>query len=168
MSLRVHPVLIPKTEMIAKVDGVMNGISIVGDKVGETMYYGPGAGGDATASAVISDLIEIARGAAHAPMLGFHHSLERGLTLADPGEIITSYYFRLTVSDKAGVLEKIAGALADKNISIETMVQRNRGENATLFFTTHEAREADIQEALKIISRLDAVQTPPVMIRIEE
>lgn len=175
VSLRVHPVLIDKNEMIAKIDGVMNGISVVGDRVGETMYYGPGAGGDATASAVIADLIDIARGSGSGPVLGFKKSLEDGLVLGKKYDITSKYYFRFEVEDKIGVLEKIAATLAKYNISIETFLQKSmklhrsedKKEHANLLFSTHMAREEDVQAALKAIEVLDFIRSRPAMIRIE-
>lgn len=169
VSLRVHPAMISKKHMIGKVDGVMNGISVRGDQVGETFYFGPGAGGEATASSVIADLIAIARGE-KMPMLGFKHAMEHGLKLADKTEIESKYYIRVLVEDVAGVLAKIAAILAKNNISIETVLQRKKRvkkEFANLLLSTHEAKEVDLIEALHEISRLGFVKSPPVMIRIE-
>ncbi len=169
VELRVHPVLIPKSQMIAKVDGVMNGISVIGDKVGETMYYGPGAGGDATASAVIANIIDIARRGKGSPMLGFTKPLESGLQLADPDNIETKYYIRLEVKDKSGVLAKVSKTLGDKNISIKTMVQKTaKNGNAILLLSTHTSKESDIKEALGEIKNSGVVENTPYMIRIEE
>merc|ERR1711879_398617 len=124
VELRVHPALIPNSEMISKVEGVMNGVSVIGDKVGETMYYGPGAGGDATASAVIANIVDIARRGKGSPMLGFESSNKEDLKLMPKDEIQTKYYLRLRVEDKVGVLAKVANILGDKNISIEKMIQK--------------------------------------------
>ena len=169
VELRVHPVLISKDEMIAKVDGVMNGISVIGDKVGETMYYGPGAGGDATASAVVANIIDIARRGKGSPMLGFKKPLESGLKLASIDSISTKYYLRLTVEDKSGVLAKIASILGQENISIETMLQKPFDESsANLLLSTHICMEKQIQAAIEQIKKLDFVRSEPVMIRIEE
>jgi homoserine dehydrogenase len=168
VELRVHSVLIPKTQMISKVDGVMNGISVIGDKVGETMYYGAGAGGDATASAVVANIIDIARGKA-APMLGFKKPLESGLKLASIDSIETKYYLRIQVEDKSGVLAKIATVLGDDNISIATMLQKPLNDNtATLLLSTHTCTEKQIQQAISNIQALDFVLSKPSMIRIEE
>jgi homoserine dehydrogenase len=167
VSLRVHAVLMPKEEMIAKIDGVMNGISVVGDRVGETLYYGPGAGGDATASAVIADLVDIARGT-KGPMLGFTKPLEFGLTLANKDDITSKYYFRMEVIDEAGVLGKITSILASESISIETMLQRASGDTANLLLSTHTAKESSIQKVLSEIESLTSVKSKPIIIRIEE
>jgi len=169
VELRVHPVLIPNSQMIAKVDGVMNGVSVIGDKVGETMYYGPGAGGDATASAVIANIIDIARSGKSTPMLGFKKPLETGLTLASCDNIQTKYYIRMEVEDKSGVLAKVATILGDKNISIKTMVQKTSIENkANLLLSTHTCKELDIKKALEELKTLGVVNSTPSMIRIEE
>ena len=169
IELRVHPVLIPNSEMISKVEGVMNGVSIVGDKVGETMYYGPGAGGDATASAVIANIIDIARSGKSTPMLGFNKSLESGLKLANINDMVTKYYLRLDVEDKGGVLAKVATILGDKNISIKTMIQKaSTSNNVNLLLSTHNCKESDIKSALEELVTSNIVKSKPAMIRIEE
>lgn len=170
IELRVHPVLIPNDQMIAKVDGVMNGVSVIGDKVGETMYYGAGAGGDATASAVIANLVDIARRGKGSPMLGFERPLEtQKLTLAPSSEIETKYYLRLKVEDKSGVLAKISSILGEYNISIEAMLQKPlSGSYANLLLSTHTCKESQIQKAIATIKELDFVDEKIAMIRIEE
>ncbi|QKJ21442.1 homoserine dehydrogenase [Poseidonibacter lekithochrous] len=169
IELRVHPVFIPNSEMIAKVDGVMNGVSVIGDKVGETMYYGPGAGGDATASAVIANIVDIARRGKGSPMLGFESSHGENLKLMSKDNIQTKYYFRLRVEDKPGVLAKVANILSDKNISIEKMIQKPLNDTcAHLLLSTHTCLEKDINEALNAIEETGAVTAKPVMIRIED
>ena len=168
VELRVHACLIKKEEMIAKIDGVMNGISVVGDKVGETLYYGPGAGGDATASAVVANIIDIARSGKSTPMLGFDKPMEgKQLTLKATQNIKSKYYLRINVSDKAGVLAKITKVFEDNNISVETMLQRPASlDSANLLISTHIAIEKDIQNMIKEIAALDFVNSTPVMIRI--
>ncbi|WP_457560791.1 homoserine dehydrogenase [Caminibacter sp.] len=168
IELRVHPTLIKKEEMIAKVEGVMNAVSVVGDVVGETMYYGPGAGGDATASAVISDIIEIARGNKN-PMLGYKIPLEiEKLTLKPIEEIESKYYLRIAVNDKIGVLEKIAHILASNNISIASFLQKPRNGYVKLLFSTHKCKEKEIKKAIKDIENQEFVIKPVNYIRIEE
>ncbi|MDY0233812.1 MAG: homoserine dehydrogenase [Sulfurimonas sp.] len=167
VELRVHACLIKQEEMIAKIDGVMNAISVVGDKVGETLYYGPGAGGDATASAVIANIIDIARSGKSAPMLGFDKPLEGKLTLKATADINSKYYLRINVSDRTGVLAKLAKIFEKHNISIETMLQRpSQANSANLLISTHIALEKDIQNMIKEIKELDFVNATPVMIRI--
>lgn len=168
VELRTHAALVKKSEMIAKIDGVMNGVSVVGDRVGETLYYGPGAGGDATASAVVANIVDIARRGKGSPMLGFTTSLEKGLRLKSKDEIVSKYYLRMGVEDKPGVLSSVTKLFADHNISIETMLQRpcDNG-NANLLFATHEAVEKNIQSIMKELSNASFVQTKPSMIRID-
>jgi len=168
VELRVHPALVPQSEMIAKVDGVMNGISVIGDKVGETMYYGPGAGGNATASAVISDIIAIARGGKTSPMLGFKRPLESGLKLLDRNAIVSKYYLRLEVADKPGVLSAVSKVMGEQNISIETMLQKpGKDGKATLLLATHICKESAMQEAINKLQTIESVKERPVMIRME-
>ena len=167
VELRVHACLIKQEEMIAKIDGVMNGISVVGDKVGETLYYGPGAGGDATASAVVANIIDIARSGKTAPMLGFDKPLEGKLTLKSTDDINSKYYLRINVSDRAGVLAKITKIFEEHNISVETMLQRPASTNsANLLISTHIALEKDVQLMMKELEAVDFVNIVPVMIRI--
>lgn len=168
VELRVHLAMIDKNEMISKVSGVMNGISVIGDKVGETMYYGAGAGGDATASAVVSDLIEIARSKS-SPMLGFKQPLESGLRLKEISNIESRYYIRLKALDKAGTMAKITSILEECGISIKMLLQRESTDKnyATLLLSTHKSNEANIKKALYSISKLEVITDKPFMIRIE-
>jgi homoserine dehydrogenase len=167
VELRVHAALIDSNEMLAKIDGVMNGVSVVGDKVGETLYYGPGAGGDATASAVVANIIDIARSGKSRPMLGFNKPLEHGLKLKNSDEIESKYYLRLKVSDEPGVLAQISKLFEQNSISIAAMLQKNIDKHhANLLFSTHLSVERDIQRVLTQIEALDFVASAPVMIRI--
>ena len=168
VELRVHACLIKQEEMIAKIDGVMNAISVVGDKVGETLYYGPGAGGDATASAVVANIIDIARSGKSTPMLGFDRPMEGSkLTLKPSANIESKYYLRVNVSDRAGVLARITKIFEEKNISIETMLQRpSENSSANLLISTHIAKESNIQSMIDALEALDFVNARPVMIRI--
>ncbi len=169
VELRVHPTMIDSSSMIAKVDGVMNAVSVVGDKVGETMYYGAGAGGDATASAVIADIIDIVRGDT-TPMLGYKRGLEGKFDLLPEEDIVTNYYLRMEVDDKSGVLAKITTKLGEFGISIESMLQKSHknASHVKLLFTTHKCTEAKIQEAILELKRLDCVYGDIAMIRIEK
>ena len=170
VELRVHPALVPKDKMIAKTDGVTNAVSVVGDAVGETMFYGPGAGGPATASSVISDLIDIARDG-KSPMLGYKAPFEiNALGLLDPNEIRTKYYFRLRVEDKVGVLAKITNLMSENNLSIDSLLQKPKDESpyATLFFTTHTSVEKDVRRTMEILQEQEFVKEKPFMMRIEE
>ena len=167
VELRVHASLIKKEAMIAKIDGVMNGISVVGDKVGETLYYGAGAGGDATASAVVANIIDIARSGKSKPMLGFDKPMEAGLTLKPIQNIESKYYLRTNVSDKIGVLARITKIFEENNISIETILQRpSSNGSVNLLISTHIAFERDIQSLINSLENLTFVNFRPVMIRI--
>lgn len=172
VELRVHPALVPQDKMLAKIDGVMNGVSIVGDCVGETMYYGAGAGGDATASAVIADIIDIVREDKSSPMLGYIYSPDKEkLTLMPRNEIQTKYYVRVKVKDEIGVLAKISKLLEECEISVDSFLQKPKVKKdiyTTLFFATHTCKESDIQKALTKISSLDFVLEKPTIIRIED
>lgn len=169
IELRVHPTLIPQSSMIAKVDGVMNAVSVVGDRVGETMYYGAGAGGDATASAVIADIVDIVRGN-HGPMLGYKKGLESGFALLPREQIVTQYYLRMQVADESGVLASITRELEKFAISIESMLQKPTDDSsiAKLLFTTHQTQESKMQEAITALGRLDVVRGEIAMMRIEK
>jgi homoserine dehydrogenase len=156
--------------MIAKVDGVMNAVSVVGDRVGETMYYGAGAGGEATASAVISDIVDIVRGN-YSPMLGYKRGLEgSGLELLAEEDIVTNYYLRMEVDDRSGVLASITRELEIFDISIESMLQKphSNDERVKLLFTTHLCQEARIQEAIIELKKLKCIYGEIAMMRIEK
>jgi len=184
VELRVHPTLIPARRLIANVDGAMNAVVVQGDAVGATLYYGKGAGSEPTASAVIADLVDIARldGAdpAHrVPPLAFQSS-----TLAAAGgdlpvlpmaDVVTGYYLRIRVVDEAGVLARITGILANAGISIDAILQREAdevgGEGSTqtdLIILTHDTREGDMDAALAQIQPLPTVLAPITRIRKEE
>jgi homoserine dehydrogenase len=169
IELRVHPTMIPQSSMIAKVDGVMNAVSVVGDRVGETMYYGAGAGGDATASAVIADIVDIVRGN-HGPMLGYKKGMESGSKLLPKEEIITQYYLRIKVADESGVLASVTSAIQEHGISIESMLQKPTTDEdiAKLLFTTHHTKESKMQEAIAALEKLEVVKGEIAMMRIEK
>ncbi len=173
LELRVHLCMIPRDSMLAKTDGSMNAISVVGDKVGESVYYGAGAGGNETASSVISDIIEIVRSKT-SPMLGFvsgFNSLEQNMTLMPKDKISSCYYLRLKVLDKPGVLSHVTNILANHNISIQSFIQRQPKElndkYALLLFSTHICSEVQIKEAIKELESINEVEQKPFMIRIE-
>ena len=168
LLLRVGLYMIPKDSMLAKVDGAMNAISVIGDSVGESMYYGAGAGGRQTASSVISDIMDIARSKT-SPMLGYVEDSKRNIKLVSKDRILSKYYLRLEVLDKEGVLSVIANTLAKHRISIESLVQKNTKTNtATLQLSTHTSTEVQMQEAIMDLSTLKEVIKKPFMIRIEE
>ncbi|WP_292659120.1 homoserine dehydrogenase [Nitratifractor sp.] len=169
VEMRVHATMIPAESMIAKVDGVMNAVSVVGDRVGETMFYGPGAGGDATASAVIADIVEIVRGNS-GPMLGYKKGLESGLPLVAPEAISSQYYLKLKVLDRPGVLAQVTSTLGEFGISIESMLQKpsRYADRVRLLFTTHRCEERKMNEAIAALKSLEVVDEQVTMIRIEK
>ena len=166
--MRVHPCMVPDDAPINHVNGVLNGIGVTGDSVDATIYEGPGAGAGPTASAVVADILDIAR-RNNAPVFGVPaHSLESVQTL-DIRNCRGPYYIRLTVVDKPGVFADIAAILRENKISMETVVQRGRapGEPVSVVMTLHDSLEADVALTLEDLSALEAVVEPPRMIRIE-
>ena len=168
VELRVHPTMVSKDKILSKVDGVMNAVSIEGDLLGESLYYGAGAGGMATASAVISDLIDVAKENLRSPMLGFRKNIEFKLLKQD--EIYTKYYLRIKVEDKIGVLSEITQLMSKNLISIDSFLQKSKKDEnyTTLFFTTHFTYEKSIKALIKILEKQDFVKDKPFMMRIEE
>ncbi|MDO8370499.1 MAG: homoserine dehydrogenase, partial [Polaromonas sp.] len=160
IELRVHPSLVPAKRLIANVEGAMNAVMVQGDAVGTTLYYGKGAGSEPTASAVIADLVDIARlhgaeAAQRVPHLAFQPQSMSDMPVLPMSEVVTSYYLRLNVADEAGVLAKVTGILAGAGISIDAMLQREAdevgGEGATqtdLIILTHDCVEAKMNEAM--------------------
>jgi homoserine dehydrogenase len=175
IEARVHPTMIPVNYPLADVDGAFNAIRLTGDFVGPVMLYGRGAGMDPTASAVVGDVMDIARnilagiGRRSAP-LGFLEESIRDLPIKPIGEIVSKFYIRFSVMDKPGVIARIAGALGRNDISIESMVQTARSvqESVPIVIMTHEAREADVRKALAEIDVFDFVSEKSNLIRIED
>ncbi len=184
IELRVHPALIPAKRLIANVEGAMNAVVVQGDAVGTTLYYGKGAGAEPTASAVIADLVDIARlhtadAAQRVPHLAFQpHTLDEAMStlpVLTMGEIVTSYYLRLRVADEAGVLARVTGILAEAGISIDAVLQREadevggEGSNQTdLIILTHDCVEARMNSAMSEMQALPTVLAPITRIRKEE
>lgn len=170
LELRVHPALLEHSKMIAKVDGVMNAVSVRGDCVGESMYYGAGAGAKPTASAVISDLIDIAR-KIKSPMLGYKDtSLQSGLSLVKSDDLMSKFYLRLRVHDELGVIAKITNIMSQNELSIDSFLQKPNSSKAdtTVYFTTHTCKQANVLKSLELIGRENFVVSKPFMIRIEK
>ena len=175
VEARVHPTMIPLDSPLAHVDKSMNAITMDGDATGETMLYGAGAGMLPTASAVISDIADIARDiisqcGQRVPILGYPASSIKSIPVKPVSEIHTGYYIRLAALDQPGVLSRVSGILADHGISIKSVHQKGRRSHGTvpIVMTTHIAREMDIQTALAGISALDAIPETPIIIRIED
>ena len=176
IELRVHPTLVPASRLIANVEGAMNAVVVQADAVGTTLYYGKGAGAEPTASAVIADLVDITRLATadpdhRVPSLAFQPHAITDTPVLPIGEVVTSFYLRLVVADEAGVLANIAQILADHDISIDALLQREsaEGERQTdLIILTHETREGRMRAALALMQALPTVLAPIVRIRKEE
>ena len=180
IELRVHPSLVPSKRLIANVEGAMNAVVVQGDAVGTTLYYGKGAGSEPTASAVIADLVDIARlhtadSAHRVPHLAFQPSAMSNTPILPMADVVTSYYLRLRVADQAGVLAKVTGILAEADISIDAVLQREAdevgGEGSTqtdLIILTHDCVEAKMNVALAAMQALPTVLEPITRIRKEE
>ncbi|MBW2158205.1 MAG: homoserine dehydrogenase [Deltaproteobacteria bacterium] len=175
VEARVHPTMIPFTNPLSGVNGVLNAVTITGDAVGDMMLYGYGAGMMPTASAVVGDIADIARNLlsnakSRIPMLSYQMDRIRKIPVRRIDEIIIHYYFRFSALDRPGVLSKISGILGDNEISIKSVQQKGRKTNGAvpIVMLTHLAREADVQKALTEILNLDVVSDRPVLIRIED
>ena len=160
--------MVPLDAPIASVEGVFNGVVAEGDFVGTTMFEGRGAGAGPTASAVVADIVDIARGR-QTPTYGVPVEALKPMQIRPTDERVGLYYVRVMVTDKPGVFADIAGALRDSQISIESAIQRGRAEGGVVpvVLTTHETKEAAMRQALELIAGLDSVAEPPRMIRIE-
>ena len=172
VEARVHPTMIPASSPLAAVSGVFNAVFINGDAVGDLMFYGRGAGQLPTASAVWSDILEIAHRSAHdirSTGLELPSAAANGLALQPMEDVRTSYYLRVMAQDRPGVLSRITGVLGDNNMSIASMIQKGRGprEAVPVVMMTHEARELDMRRALSAIDRLPDVASATTMIRVE-
>ena len=176
IELRVHPTLIPTKRLIANVEGVMNAILVKGDAVGQTMFYGAGAGAEPTASAVVADLIDVARTMTadpehRVPHLAFQPDQLSDIAILPMGEVETAYYLRLRVEDKPGVLADITRILADLGISIDAMVQKEPREGeaqADIIMLTHRTVEKHVNTAITKIEALAVVTGKVTRIRLEE
>jgi homoserine dehydrogenase len=175
IELRVHPTLLPARRLIANVDGVMNAVLVQGDAVGPTLYYGAGAGAEPTASAVVADIVDVARALTadpehRVPHLAFQPSRLSDIKVADMGDVKTGYYLRMSVADKPGVVAQVAGILGDLGISIEAIQQKEPPEDethASLVLLTQAVYEKLMQQAISRIEALDTINGKLVMIRVE-
>ncbi len=176
VELRVHPTLIPARRLIANVEGAMNAVLVQGDAVGATLYYGKGAGAEPTASAVIADLVDVTRMHTadpehRVPHLAFQPGAVEDTPILPLAEVETSYYLRLRVEDKPGVLADITRILADQQISIDAMIQREpaEGESQTdIIMLTHVTREKNVDAAIVRIEALPVVKRKVIRLRMEE
>ena len=170
VDVRVHPTMIPATHQLASVSGAMNAVFIVGDAVGETMFYGAGAGSFPTASAVVGDVMSLADHIAHGKeIIPESEPFGHNLAIRDIADLETRYYIRLTVADKLGVLAETTKVLADDGISISDINQMKSEDNeaCTLIYMTHAAKESDIEKARADLEALDSVKAVSSVIRIE-
>jgi len=176
IELRVHPTLIPAKRLIANVEGAMNAVMVKGDAVGHTMYYGKGAGAEPTASAVIADLVDVARMLTadpdnRVPHLAFQAEAMADLPILPIAEVETAYYLRLRVADEPGVLADITRILADARISIDAVLQREpeEGEHQTdIILLTHRTIEKQVDQAIVRIEALSTVLSSAIRIRLED
>jgi homoserine dehydrogenase len=176
IELRVHPTLIPKDRLIANVEGAMNAVQVFGDAVGTTLYYGKGAGSEPTASAVIADLVDVVRYQSvpadkRVPYLAFQEDKVINTVVMPIGEVTTSYYLRLKVADQTGVLANITKILADQDISIDALLQKEAlaGQSQTdLIILTHTTQEKRMLSAIEEMTKLPTVIGGVIKIRLEE
>ena len=176
IELRIHPCLVPANSIIANVEGAMNAVMVQADAVGTTLYYGKGAGGEPTASAIIADLVDITRlhtadPLNRVPHLAFQPQAIRDVSILSMDQVVTAYYLRLGVADQAGVLASVTGLLAEFNISIDAMLQQashSKEERTELIILTHQCLESSMNAALHKIQALPTVIEPIIRIRKEE
>ncbi len=176
VELRVHPTLIPEKRLVANVNGAMNAVVVKGDAVGPTLYYGAGAGSEPTASAVVADLVDVARlkdasSEQRVPYLAFQPEQVEDLPILPIDAVQSAYYLRLRASDKPGVLADVTKILGDRDISIDAMLQKEPDDNETeadIVILTHITVEKNMNDAIAAIEALDAINGKVVRIRMEE
>ena len=177
LDVRVHPALVTSTSELASVQGSYNAVSITGDMVGRNMLIGRGAGALPTASAVVGDLVDVARNvmkqsSGRVPLQGYQSPQASALPLRDTNDITCKYYLRFQVVDRPGVLAAIAGILGQEGISIESVIQKGRGvaqgDTVSVVLMTHEAQERHVRQALQAIQNLSDVQGETMRIRVED
>jgi len=175
IELRVHPTLVPRSHLIAQVDGVLNAVLVDGDAVGQTMYYGPGAGDEATASAVIADIIDAARSVAaksnqRVPYLGFEPAAMEDLPVLPMEDVQSAYYLRIQALDRPGVLAKVASILSEHGINIESIMQKEselKDGRIPVIILTHTVQERQINRAIEELEALSDIDEKVVRIRAE-
>ena len=175
VEARVHPTMIPEGNLLSTISGSLNALNISGDAVGDVMLYGHGAGMMPTASAVVGDVVDIARNLSRGatgrvPLRSFQPDKIGRIPIVSVDELVTHYYFRFTVKDQPGVLSTISGILGEYGISIQSVQQKGRKSSGAVpvVMLTHRAREADVQKAFRRIEALDVVDEKPMLIRLED
>lgn len=175
IEARVHPTMIPSGDLLAGVDGAMNAVCLHGNALGRSMYYGAGAGMMPTATAVVGDVLDVARdrlglGGPRLAPLGYPAGRLQKARVRPIGDVVSEYYLRIHAEDTPGVLAQIAGLLGKSGISVESVVQRSRksGGSVPIVFRTHETRERDLRRAVSKVAALPTTEGTPVAIRIEE
>ncbi len=171
VQARVHPAFIPVDRPLAKVEGVLNAVELEGDLVGWTMFVGPGAGPRPTSSAVVSDIVEIARAMASGSRAFDAPPLDRGLRIATIDEVETQYYIRLRAIDRPGVMATVAGVLGELDVSLASVIQKEPAQydgSAEIVATTHNAKESAVRQAVERIAELEVVSEVSNVVRIEE
>lgn len=173
--LRVHPTLLPSRQLLANVNGVMNAVMVNGDAVGSTLYYGPGAGSEATASAVVADLVDVVREfnlepENRVPYLAFQSHALSDETVLEMGDVETAYYLRMQAQDEPGVLAEVTQILGAHQISIEAILQKQPepdAEHVPVILLTHRVKESNMDSAIREIEALDSIQGRLTRIRVE-
>jgi len=175
IEARVHPAFVPLDHILAKVNEAYNAVYVEGDFVGPTLFYGLGAGRRPAGSAVVSDLMDIARNqikgvTRRISPLSFARLPAKGLSLKPMDQLITAYYFRFSALDRPGVLSKISGVLGANNISIASVIQKRRAGHGSVpvVMLTHEAREKDVRKSLQLLDKLDVVTERTILFRVEK
>jgi len=175
IEARVHPAFVPRDHILANVNEAYNAVYVEGDFVGQTLFYGLGAGRKPTGSAVVADLVDIARNhfkgiTRRVSPLSFSRTPSKELSIKPMDEIMTDYYFRVSALDRPGVLSRISGILAEHNISIAAVIQKKREAHRAVpvVMLTHEARERDVRKSLELIDKLDVVTDKTVVFRVEK
>jgi homoserine dehydrogenase len=166
VSVRVHPAMIPASHPLASVREAFNAVFVEGDAVGQLMFYGRGAGGAPTASAVLGDVVAVARNLVSGSR-GAGESAYAALPVRPMGDIRTRYHVSLDVADRAGVLAQVAGEFANQDVSIQTVRQEGHGADASLVLVTHTARDADLAKTVESLRRMDAVRAVASVMRVE-
>ena len=169
IDVRVHPTMIPMSHPLASVNGVYNAIYVIGDAVGETMFFGEGAGSLPAASAVVGDVIETARHISSGCLGLIGCTCNEQLPVRDIAQLTSRYYLRLAVSDRPGVLAAVASVFGEHGVSIASVIQKRcEGATAEIVYVTHDATESSVRSSLAEIERLDVVEAVSAVIRVED